>query len=264
MPITDVIKIRARPKLNEPNMLAAWPGISNVAMIVASYLARKLEPKELAEIRPPYFFDPIGVMVRNSLVEEPQFPQSHFYYWKNPDGRDLILFMGETQPATKSYDLANCILDAAVHFRVRRIFTCAAAITRIHHTEQPRVWGVGTTPEIGRELAGYGTFQGGNLQIAGLNGLLLGVAKERNVEGACLLGEVPNYATRIQNPMAALAVTRVLVKLLGIQIDLGELEQVASEARERMKQIAAEAMEEYIDYFTEPVWERGEDEPEEE
>jgi hypothetical protein len=31
-----------------------------------------------------------------------------------------------------------------------------------------------------------------------------------------------------------------------------------------MKQVAAEAMEEYIDYFTEPIWERGEDEEEEE
>ena len=37
----------------------------------------------------------------------------------------------------------------------------------------------------------------------------------------------------------------------------------AAEARERMKEIAAEAMEEYIDYFTEPIWERGEDDSEE-
>jgi hypothetical protein len=37
----------------------------------------------------------------------------------------------------------------------------------------------------------------------------------------------------------------------------------AMESRERMKEIAAEAMEEYIDYFTEPIWERGEDEQEE-
>ena len=45
-------------------MLAAWPGISNVAMIVGTYLARKLEPKELARIRPDYFFDPVGVLTR--------------------------------------------------------------------------------------------------------------------------------------------------------------------------------------------------------
>jgi len=244
-------------------MLAAWPGISNVAMIVASYIARKLEFKELAEIRAPYFFDPIGVMVRNNMVEEPQFPQSRFYYWKNLKGDDLILFMGDAQPNTKSYDLANCIIDAAMRFKVKRIYTCAAAITRIHHTEEPKVWGVGTSPLVVKDLAKQSIVQGGTLQIAGMNGILLGVAKERKIQGGCLLGEVPNYTTRLHNPMAALAIIRVLSGLLGIKIDLEELEQAAEEARERMKQIAAEAMEEYIDYFTEPIWERGEDEPEE-
>ena len=245
-------------------MLAAWPGISNVAMIAATYLARKLEPKELARVRPNCFFDPVGVMVRGNLVEEPQFPQSIFYYYKNPRGTDLIILLGETQPNAKSYDLANVIVDVAQHFRVQRIYTCAAAITRIHHTEQPRVWGVGTTPEVCQELANRGAFLGGNLQIAGMNGLLLGVAKERGMEGACLLGEVPGYATRLHNPMAALAVASALASFLGLNVKLDELATVAEEGQEHMKQLAAEAMEEYIDYFTEPIWESDEDEPEDE
>ncbi len=123
---------------------------------------------------------------------------------------------------------------------------------------------MGTTADIVQELASYGTYQGGNLQIAGLNGLLLGVAKERGLEGACLLGEVPGYATRLHNPMAALAVTRVLSAILKTGRQPGRVAAIAEDARERMKQIAAEAMEEYIDYFTEPIWERGEDESEEE
>jgi len=245
-------------------MLAAWPGISNVAIIVATYLARKLEPKELARIRPHYFFDPVGVMVRNNLVEEPQFPLSCFYYHKNPHGEDLIIFLGEAQPNAKSYDLANVIVAAAEHFHVRRLYTCAAAVTRIHHTELPRVWGVGTTPEVLNDLATHSALPGGNLQIAGMNGLLLGVAKERGLESACLLGEVPGYATRLHNPMAALVVARTLTQMLKLKINLEELSAMAEEGRERMKQIAAEAMEEYIDYFTEPIWESGEDEPEEE
>jgi hypothetical protein len=39
---------------------------------------------------------------------------------------------------------------------------------------------------------------------------------------------------------------------------------MAVEAGERIKQVAAQAMEEYIDYFTEPIWERGEEEEDEE
>jgi proteasome assembly chaperone (PAC2) family protein len=246
-------------------MLAAWTGISNVAMIVATYLARKLEFKPLAEVRASHFFDPIGVLARGSVVEEPQFPQSRFYYWKNRSGAgDLILFIGDAQPATKGYEMANCVLDVGLRFRTKRVYTCAAALTRIHHTEEPKVWGVGTSPAVAQELAKYDLAQSGHLQISGLNGLLLGVAKERNIDGICLLGEVPAYATRVQNPIAALAILNVLTRMLGIKIDTGELGQLASEARQRMKQVAAEAMEEYIDYFTEPIWERGEDEEREE
>jgi predicted ATP-grasp superfamily ATP-dependent carboligase len=123
---------------------------------------------------------------------------------------------------------------------------------------------VATSQATAQDLKQYELIQAGNLQIAGLNGLLLGVAKEREIEGICLLGEVPLYATRIQNPMAALAVLRVLTKMLEVKVDLAELEQVAQEAKERMKQVAAQAMGEYIDYFTEPIWERGEEEEEEE
>lgn len=261
----NLVKFSARPRLNSPNMLTVWPGVGNVAIIVATYLERKLGFKELGEIEASHFFDPIGILVKNNVVEAPQFPQSKFYYWKNKrGGSDLILFIGEDQPAAKGYELAHCVLDVGLKFQVKRVYTCAAAMTRIHHTETPGVLGVATSHSAAAELERYDLISAGNLQIAGLNGLLLGVAKERDIEGICLLGEVPVYATRIQNPMAALAVLKVLMVMLGIEIDLTELAQIASEARERMKQVASQAMGEYIDYFTEPIWERGEEEEGEE
>ncbi|GAH26410.1 unnamed protein product [marine sediment metagenome] len=107
-----LVKLYARPKLNSPNMLAAWPGIGNVSIIVATYLERKLNFKRLGEIEASYFFDPIGVMVRDNVVEAPQFPESKFYYWKNKGGgSDIILFIGDDQPAAKGYELANCVLE---------------------------------------------------------------------------------------------------------------------------------------------------------
>ena len=262
--MNSLVKLHARPKLNSPNMLAAWPGIGNVATIIANYLRSKLGFKELAALEASYFFDPIGVLVKDNVVEAPNFPQSRFYYWKNEGrGSDLILFIGDDQPAAKGYELANCVLDVGQKFQIKRMYTCAAAMTRIHHTEPPRVWGVATSHQVAEDLRKYNLVQAGNLQIAGLNGLLLGVAKERDVDGVCLLGEVPLYATRVPNPMAALAVMKTLTVMLEVEIDLAELAKMAVDAGERMKQVAAQAMEEYIDYFTEPIWERGEEEEEE-
>ena len=102
----------------------------------------------------------------------------------------------------------------------------------------------------------------GKLQIAGLNGLLLGVARERGMEGICLLGEVPSYTTRIPNPKAALAVMKVLLKVLDMEIDLADLAKIAEESDQQMKRLAAQAMGEYIDRYTRPIWPPPEDEEE--
>jgi uncharacterized protein len=257
----ELIKLAARPRLNEPNMLAAWPGVGNVAIIIATYLTSILNFKDLGELEPASFFDPTGVLVEDSIIEAPQFPQSKFFYRKNDKkgGSDLIVFLGDDQPAGKGYELANCVLDVGLRFHIKRVYTCAAALTRIHHTEQPKVWGVGTNQSLVQELKKLNLKQKGNLQIAGLNGLLLGVAKEREIDGMCLLGEVPMYASRMPNPMAALAVIKVLSKMLEVEVDTADLTKVAEETREKMKQAAAEAMGQYIDYFTQPIWEQGQE-----
>ncbi len=55
--------------------------------------------------------------------------------------------------------------------------------------------------------------------ISGLNGLVLGVAKQRNMDGICLLGEIPIYTTHIANPRSAKAVLQVLAE--GSSISVG-------------------------------------------
>ncbi len=264
--MSGLVKFFARPKLKAPVLLASWPGVSNVSLNVTTYLLKKLPFRKLAEIEPLNFFEPIGVMVRNSIVEAPQFPRSEFYYWKSRRSEnDIIIFVGEDQPTSKAYELANLVLDVAEKYQVSRVYTCAAALTRMHHTEQSRVWGAGSNEKMAQELKERNLWQGGALQIAGLNGLLLGMAKERKIDGICLLGEVPIYASQLPNPMAALAIINVLTRMLNITIDTEELTQIAEEVKEKMKQAAATAMGEYIDYFTEPIWEYGqEDEGEEE
>ncbi|MFC2039889.1 PAC2 family protein [Chloroflexota bacterium] len=257
MTLKNLYKITARPKLHNPVMIAAWPGVANVSSICLHYLRHKLDNKRLGEVIAYNFFDPIGITVKRSLVEAPQFPQSIFYYWKNPrGGSDIIFFQGDDQPTAKGYDLAQTVLDVAERFSVHTVYTFAAALSRIHHTEPSRVLAVVTTANIIQEMEEFPIHRASNLQIAGLNGLLMGVAKERKIRGVCLVGEVPQYAARIQNPKASLAILRVLAEILKIEIDFTDLEVLAAEVGEKMKQMAAQAMGEYIDFFTEPIWER--------
>ena len=246
----DTVRLHKEPHPKACDLIAAWPGIGNVALIVARYIKDKLNAEEIGEIQPFDFFDPIGVMVKGNIVEAPQFPESKFYYWHNPSSnRDIVLFIGDEQPSSKGYELANCVMDVSQKFNVKRVYTCAAAIAQIHHTEQSRVWGATTNQKLINELKKYDIVLRGELQIAGLNGLFLGVAKERGIEGICLLGEVPSYTTRIPNPKASLAVLNILTKILGIDISMAELAKVAKDSEEEMKRVAAQAMGEFIDRY---------------
>lgn len=260
----DPIKLYRQPRPKKCFMLASWPGIGDVSLTAAKYLVEKLKAVEIGEIEPVEFFEPVGVAVKDNLVESPRFPESKFYYWQSDEAdRGLVIFIGEEQPVFRGYELVNCVLDAAQKLRVGKIYSCAAAVTRIHHSEEMRVWGVATASDLLDELSQHDVILRGNLRIAGLNGLILGMARERGMQGICLLGEVPAYATQIANPKASLAVLGILTKMLGIALDLTELRQMAKQVDEEMDRIAKRVTAEFIDQFTEPIWEQDEDEDEE-
>jgi hypothetical protein len=260
----DVIKLHEQPSPKSCTMLASWPGIGDVSLTAARYLVEKLNAVEIGEIEPVDFFEPVGVTVKDNVIEKPRFPESKFYYWQSDkEDRGLVIFIGEEQPVFKGHDLVNCVLDVAQRLKVARVYSCAAAVTRVHHSEEMKVWGVATTPDLINELSGHNVILRGNLRIAGLNGLILGMAKERGMDGICLLGEVPAYATQIANPKASLAVLGVFTKMLGVELDLTELGQLAERVDEEMDRIAKRVTAEYIDQFTEPIWEQDEDEDEE-
>jgi proteasome assembly chaperone (PAC2) family protein len=247
----QAIKVDSSLITRDCDLLASWPGIGNVSLIVAKYIQDKLNAQKIGYIEPFDFFDPIGVMVKDNIIEKPQFPENNFYFVPKPQSnRDLLIFISEQQPTGKGYELANMLVEACRHLRVKRIITCAAAIVRLHHTETPRVWGAATSPEMLEELKQYEVILKGKVQIAGLNGLFLGVAKEHDMNGICLLGEVPSYTTRIPNPKAAIAI----LKILQVEIDLSDLFTVAKQSEDTMKKITSEAMEEYITTYTKPVW----------
>ncbi|MCK4388001.1 MAG: PAC2 family protein, partial [Dehalococcoidia bacterium] len=77
----NLYRLYKQPRPKSCYMLASWPGIGDVSLIVARYLKEKLGAVEIGEIDPVNFFEPVGVMVEDNVVEKPRFPESKFYYW---------------------------------------------------------------------------------------------------------------------------------------------------------------------------------------
>ena len=230
------IQFSKKPRLQSPCLIAAWSGMGGVALIVTQTLRQKLQAEECGEILPYDFFSPAEVLIEDHVIQSPKFPENKFYFWDKGDKHDLLIFIGNEQPQ-RGWEFAHLVLDVAEEFRVRRIYTSAAFPLWMHHSREPHVWGTATTAQLVKYLKVYGVMPMGEGSIGGLNGLLLGVARQRGIEGVCLLGEMPIYATRIANPKAAQAILEVLTKMLGIEIDLEDLAAMAEQMEPGMEQL---------------------------
>lgn len=241
------IRLYTEPELRQPVMVVGWSGIGNIGLITVDGLRQEIDAEELGEIEPWDFFYPSKVILRGGILERLEFPSSKFYY-KRLEDRDLLLFVGEEQPSGRgrvyaeggqAYEMANLVLDVAEKFGCRRVYTSGAAVALTHHEMKPRVWAVATGRRLLAEAKGYintipmsevaGRGDFGN--ITGLNGLLMGVARKRGLEGICLMGEIPDYLSRVPfpYPRASQSVLEVLGSALGIQVDPKALESMAAQ-----------------------------------
>jgi len=212
------IRFLRRPQLSEPSMVAAWPGMGYLAKISADYLRRRLKAKPFAEIN--YYQN--AIIYKDSLAELP--PIKHRFY--SATRQNLIICVGEAQPSIseEAYRLARCVVGVAKRFKVRRIYTMAAYPS--DYQGEPKVYGVYTDEGLRDVILGQNIrLLEGEGAINGLNGILIGVAKSRGIEGICLMGEI-RYANVPQH-LSSKAVLEKLTAILGIEIDTHTLEKRA-------------------------------------
>lgn len=213
-------------ELRNPWLVAVWPGMGNVALGAGSYLVNQLGAEVAAELPARDIFDIEHVEVNDGVASAGRLPRNMFFAWKHPgDGPDVVVFIGEAQPNSGGYDFCHRLLDYAQQWNVSRIFTFAAMATQLHPQSDPRVFaaasdkgGVGELRPLDVEVLGEG-------QISGLNGVLLAAGKERQIPGACLMGELPFFAVGVPNPKASQAVLEIFTELAGLELDFEELER---------------------------------------
>ena len=216
------------PKLNNPWLVAVWPGMGHVAISAGYYLIAKLGMHLMAEYSADDLFDVEHVEVKGGLIAPARLPRNRFFSWSDPNGKhDIVVFIGEAQPPVGKHLFCAKLIEFAASFGVERIFTFAAMATQMRPEEPSRVFCAATDAEGLAELqeAKLHTVDDGN--IGGLNGILVGAAANQGLPGACLLGEMPHVFVQLPYPKASLGVLRAFIRLADIELDLGELTEQA-------------------------------------
>lgn len=210
---------------NDPCLVAVWPGMGCVAEIAGAYLTQQLAAKPFAEIGPAPYFDLRQAHVKDGLLLPAGLPRSVFYGWRNPlGGRDVVILLGEAQPPARAWAFCQEVVTFAQALGVQRLFTFSAVASPIDPRTDPRVFAFASEPKLLSDVRRLGAEVFWDGEVTGLNAVLLSAAIERQLAGACLLGEFPYFASSIPNPKAAAAVLRMFACLAGVQFGLDEIE----------------------------------------
>lgn len=225
------LKIHTLPKLNRPVMIAALPDMGNVAGIGMEFLVKKLKAKLFAEI---YAFWPPAVSYEQGLIKYDQSSYKFHYSQKE----NIIFFSGEFNPSDprRLYELCYEVVDMAKKLKVSTLYSIGAALRQPSPAEL-KLFAATTTPKhlslLKKKKLELLNTQG---QITGFNGLVLGIAKEKQLDSICILGEIDNPNV-IQPKSAQL----ILAKLLQV-LELGPLDMKELEEEEKRKQFMEQQM----------------------
>jgi hypothetical protein len=220
--MTIQIKVWAKPLLKEPVLICGLPGSGYVAKIALDFLVTELKSSPLATIY-SYSFPPQVLIKSDGSAEL----SKHEISYVKGQSLDILLYTGDAQPVNPQaeYELSDRVLEFASEFNVKRVFTLAAYITG-QFVKTPRVFGTATSQELFKLLIQNGANAMSEGTITGMNGLIIGLAALKGIDGACLLGETSGY---VMDPKASYAVLSLLKKLINLDVDLTPLEERAKQ-----------------------------------
>jgi len=226
-----------------PVVLAAWPGMGNVGLITVNYIRNKLNAQPFAEIDMSPFFIPDSIVVKDGIAKFPEIPTSIFYHTQNPD---LIIFESNAQVSGREGIIViRTILDVITQFPTAKIFTFAAYTQPVSYKDESEIMVTCNNTTLLNSLLLKNISAMPDGYIAGLNGLILGVAASRQIDAGCLLGTIPTYAINLSYPKAALAQIETISSILELSIDTTDLQNRNSEVEQQFA-IIEERIREFV------------------
>jgi uncharacterized protein (TIGR00162 family) len=202
------------PVLENPIFVQGLPGFGNVGKIAAYLLIKFCSAKPFAELYSPSFPDYLSVNSKGIC----RLPRYEFYA-APMEKNDFVIMTGDTQPSfddvVAHYELCSEILDFVEKTDCNFIITIGGVPMS---EDKAQVYVAATSPRLAAEFMEKGAVIYSKGRILGATGLMIGLAKERGLEGLCLLGTTSGFSA---DRGAGFSVFKFLMKALGNEVKEG-------------------------------------------
>ena len=233
----NIVEVGKQPTLKEPILIEGLPGMGNVGKIAVDFLIESLNAKKFLEL--DSYNLPNSVFIdEDGLIEVPAIS----FYYKKTKEQDFVFLAGDIQPLDEVSSHAFCskVMDVFESCKGKEIVTLGG----IGLPNVPKKSNVYVTANDKGIRKRYMTkivkkdIYGVVGPIIGVSGLLLGAAKKRDVKAVSLLAQTfshPNYL----GVRGAREILKILTSVLGIEIDLKELDEEIKEMESSLKKMPA-------------------------
>jgi len=223
------LRIEERPTLRRPVLIAAFRGWNDggqAATLAGGTLARVWEAKRFAEIDPEGFVDFQSsrptVSLDEGMTRQIEWPETAFYAATIPGAdRDAVILLG-VEPNYRWRAFNELVVSLAQELGVELVVTLGALLADVPHTRASPVTGAASDLSLVEEL---GLQQSRYEGPTGIVGVLHDSFREAGIPSVSLWSAVPHYVSLAPSPRAAKALCERLGELLGLPIDVSELEE---------------------------------------
>jgi predicted ATP-grasp superfamily ATP-dependent carboligase len=219
--------------LRAPAMVCAfqgWNDAGDAASSAVSFLASALKARRFAQFDCEEFFDFQASRPCITLGEQEQreirWPTVEIFEASAPRApRDLVLVQGY-EPSMRWRSFSAHLIDLAEALGVQLVVSLGALLGDVPHTRPVLLSGHASDAVLLERLGVQSSsYQG----PTGIVGVVHAACADAGLPAASLWAAVPHYVAAATNPKAALALLRRAEVLIGISVDLSQLESAAAE-----------------------------------
>jgi len=207
-----------------------WNDAGDAASSAVSFLASSLNAQRFACIDSEDFYDFQANRPQIALDEherrEIQWPTVEIFEALAPRApRDLVLVQG-TEPSMRWRSFGAHLVDLAEALGVQVVVSLGALLGDVPHTRPVLMSGHASDAALLERLGvPTSSYEG----PTGIVGVLHTACADAGLPSASLWAAVPHYVAAATNPKAALALLRRVEVLIGVSVDLSELESAAAD-----------------------------------
>jgi predicted ATP-grasp superfamily ATP-dependent carboligase len=219
--------------LRAPALVCAfqgWNDAGDAASSAVSFLAEALGARRFARIDSEEFYDFQAnrpcIQLGHQEKREITWPGVEIFEATAPRApRDLVLVQG-VEPSMRWRAFSAHIVDLAEALGVQVVVSLGALLGDIPHTRPVAMTGHASDPAL---LDRLGIQPSSYEGPTGIVGVLHTACADAGLPSASLWAAVPHYVAAATNPKAALALLRRVEVLIGVSVDVSELESAAGD-----------------------------------